>query len=107
IVIATEQGLEFDLLQMRIHPAASRVAKLAAETPSSFVVFDLLAEGGEDLRPRPMSERRRRLEKMLGPASPPIHVTPVTADPKVAAEWFEQFQGAGPHGRLPKPAARG
>ena len=71
IVIATEQGLDFDLLQMRIHPAASRVAKLAAETPSSFVAFDLLAEGDEDLRQHPLSERRQRLERMLRRASRP------------------------------------
>jgi ATP-dependent DNA ligase len=103
VVIATEHGLDFDLLQMRIHPAASRVAKLAAETPSSFVAFDLLAQGDEDLRPRPMSERRRRLEKVLGGAEPPIHVTPVTTDPKVAAEWFEQFEGAGLDGVIAKP----
>jgi ATP-dependent DNA ligase len=105
IVIATEDGLDFDLLQMRIHPAASRVAKLAAETPSSFVAFDLLAVGDEDLRPRPMSERRRRLEKMLGRADPPIHVTPATDDANVAAEWFEQFEGAGLDGVIAKPGA--
>jgi ATP-dependent DNA ligase len=105
IVIATEQGLDFDLLQMRIHPAASRVAMLAAETPSSFVAFDLLADGGEDLRPHPLSERRERLERMLRRAKPPIHVTPVTADPDIAAQWFDQFEGAGLDGVIAKPGA--
>jgi ATP-dependent DNA ligase len=105
IVIATEDGLDFDLLQMRIHPAASRVAKLAEETPSSFVAFDLLAEDGDDLRPQPMSERRKRLERMLGRAKAPIHLTPVTTDPEVAAQWFEQFEGAGLDGVIAKPGA--
>ena len=105
IVIATEHGLDFDALQMRIHPAASRVNKLAQEMPSSFVAFDLLAEGKDDLRKRPLSERRARLEKMLGRAKPPIHVTPVTADPVVAAQWFEQFEGAGLDGVIAKPGA--
>jgi ATP-dependent DNA ligase len=105
IVIATEHGLDFDLLQMRIHPAASRVKKLAQETPSSFVAFDLLAEGNEDLRKRPLSERRQRLERMLARAEPPIHVTPVTRDPVVAEQWFEQFEGAGLDGVIAKPGA--
>jgi ATP-dependent DNA ligase len=105
IVIATEQGLDFDLLQMRIHPAASRVAKLAAETPSSFVAFDLLAEGDDDLRQHPLSERRQRLERMLRRAKPPIHLTPSTADPAIAADWFEQFEGAGLDGVIAKPGA--
>jgi len=105
IVIATEQGLDFDLLQMRIHPAASRVAKLAAETPPSFVAFDLLAEGDDDLRQHPFSERRQRLERMLRRAKPPIHVTPSTADPAIAADWFEQFEGAGLDGVIAKPGA--
>jgi ATP-dependent DNA ligase len=103
IVIATEHGLDFDLLQMRIHPAASRVSKLAKETPSSFVAFDLLADGDEDLRTRPFAERRRRLERALQRVRPPVHRTPVTTDPVVAAQWFEQFEGAGFDGVVAKP----
>jgi ATP-dependent DNA ligase len=105
IVIATEDGLDFDRLQMRIHPAASRVKKLAEETPSSFVAFDLLAEGDDDLRKHPFSERRQRLERMLRRAKPPIHITPVTTDPVVAGQWFEQFEGAGLDGVIAKPGA--
>jgi ATP-dependent DNA ligase len=105
IVIATDHGLDFDLLQMRIHPAASRVSKLANETPSSFVAFDLLAEDDQDLRKHPLSERRQRLERMLSGAKPPIHVTPVTRDPVVAGQWFEQFEGAGLDGVIAKPGA--
>ncbi|MGQ0804236.1 MAG: ATP-dependent DNA ligase [Actinomycetota bacterium] len=103
LVIAGDHGLEFDLLQMRIHPAASRVAKLAEETPSSFVAFDMLAEGGDDLRKEPFRERRARLEKALKRAKPPVHLTPVTTDPKTAAEWFERFEGAGLDGVVAKP----
>src|SRR6185503_11223530 len=76
IVIATEHGLDFDLLQLRLHPAASRVAKLAKETPASFVAFDLLAEGARDLRSRPQAERRRLLEEALARASGAVHLTP-------------------------------
>src|SRR3954468_12113105 len=75
IVIATGRGLDFDALQLRLHPAASRVAKLASETPSSFVAFDLLAVDGKDLRDRPQSERRSRLEQLLARVHPPIHLT--------------------------------
>jgi len=105
IVIATENGLDFDLLQMRVHPAASRVKKLAQETPSSFVAFDLLAEDNHDLRQRPFSERRKQLERVLRRAKPPIHITPVTSDPVVAGQWFEQFEGAGLDGVIAKPGA--
>ncbi len=105
IVIATDHGLNFDLLQMRIHPAASRVNKLAKETPSSFVAFDVLAEDNKDLRKRPFAERRKRLERMLGRAKQPIHITPVTSDPVVAGQWFEQFEGAGLDGVVAKPGA--
>jgi ATP-dependent DNA ligase len=103
IVIATPEGLDFDALLMRIHPAASRVTKLARETPASFVAFDLLAEGGDDLRPRPLGERRRRLEAALARARPPIHVTPATRDPEIARDWFERFEGAGLDGVMAKP----
>jgi ATP-dependent DNA ligase len=103
LVIAGDHGLEFDLLQMRVHPAASRVAKLAEETPSSFVAFDMLAEGGDDLRPTPFRERRARLERALKRAKPPVHLTPVTTEPQTAAEWFERFEGAGLDGVVAKP----
>ena len=103
IVIATARGLNFDALQMRLHPAASRVAKLAAETPSSFVAFDLLAVGDEDLRDAPQHERRHRLEQLLADAKPPIHLTPMTRDPKLASDWLRQFEGAGLDGVIAKP----
>src|SRR5205814_7420115 len=83
IVIATDHGLDFDALQMRIHPAASRVKKLAAETPSSFVAFDLLALGDDDLRESPFADRRAQLEKMGRSFKPPVYVTPLTDDVKV------------------------
>ena len=102
IVIATDEGLDFDALQMRLHPAASRVAKLAAETPSSFVAFDLLAEGDEDLRARPQAERRRRLEAALGHAGERVHLTPCTRDRALAGEWFHRFEGAGLDGVVAK-----
>jgi ATP-dependent DNA ligase len=102
IVIAGEHGLDFDTLQLRLHPAASRVAKLAAATPSSFVAFDLLAEGDRDLRSSPQAERRTRLEKALARASGSVHLTPCTRDRKVAREWFERFEGAGLDGVIAK-----
>src|SRR5688500_5703369 len=80
IVIATPKGLDFDALQLRLHPAASRVAKLAQATPSSFVAFDLLAVDGADWRERPLHERRAALERALGAAAPPLHVTPMPRD---------------------------
>jgi ATP-dependent DNA ligase len=103
IVIATRRGLDFDLLSLRIHPAASRIEKLAAETPASFVAFDLLAEGRDDLRSRPFVERRERLEQMLATAKSPVLLTPATRDPALAAEWFERFEGAGLDGVVAKP----
>src|SRR5262249_60774499 len=86
IVIATPKGLDFDRLQLRLHPAASRVAKLAKETPSGFVAFGLLAVGGRHGRDRPPRERRRLLEQMLGDARPPVHLTPVARGRAHAAE---------------------
>src|SRR5947208_5389297 len=80
IVIATPHGLDFDLLSLRIHPAASRVARLAKETPSAFVAFDLLAAAGEDLRAQPFRERRARLEALLARSGPPLYLTPMTRD---------------------------
>jgi ATP-dependent DNA ligase len=103
IVIATPRGLDFDALQLRLHPAASRVAKLAKETPSAFVAFDALAIDGEDLRQTPLEERRRRLEAALAAAQPPIHLTPATHDPAAAAEWLARFEGAGLDGVIVKP----
>lgn len=104
IVIATPRGLDFDALQMRLHPAASRVAKLARETPSSFVAFDLLAVDGTDMRERPLSERRRHLERLLESARPPVHLTPMTRDVTLASEWLERFEGAGLDGVMAKSA---
>jgi len=103
IVITTSHGLDFDALQLRLHPAASRVAKLAKETPSAFVAFDALAVDGEDLRQAPLDDRRRRLERALVGAAPPIHLTPMTRDPKIAAEWLSRFEGAGLDGVIVKP----
>lgn len=102
IVIATPRGLDFDALQLRIHPAASRVKKLAAEMPTSFVAFDLLALGDRDLRERPQAERRRLLEEALGSASGRLHVTPCSRDRGVASEWFGRFEGAGLDGVIAK-----
>ena len=104
IVIATPSGLNFDLLQMRLHPAASRVAKLAKETPAQFVAFDLLALDGRDLRETAQRERRLLLERALSALPPPMHVTPTTRDPVVAAEWLSRFEGAGLDGVIAKPA---
>ncbi len=107
IVIAGPAGLDFDALLQRIHPADSRVRKLAEETPASFVAFDLLALGEEDLRQAPFSERRARLEEVLGPAGAPVHVTPATTDPARAADWFERFEGAGLDGVVAKEPGLG
>ena len=103
IVIVTPRGLDFDALQLRLHPAASRVAKLAAETPAAFVAFDALAIDGEDLRAVPQRERRVRLETALAGVSPPVHLTPMTRDRAVAAEWLSRFEGAGLDGVVVKP----
>ena len=104
IVIVTRQGLDFDALQLRLHPAASRVAKLATETPAAFVAFDLLAIDRRDIREAPQSERRTNLERLLASAGPPIHVTPLTRDRTVALEWLQRFEGAGLDGVIAKPA---
>jgi ATP-dependent DNA ligase len=105
IVIATPRGLDFDALQMRLHPAASRVAKLARETPASFVAFDALAMDGTDLREIEQRDRRTRLERLLAGAKPPIHLTPMTRDRQVAAEWLSHFEGAGLDGVIAKPVS--
>ncbi len=105
IVIATDAGLDFDALQQRIHPADSRVRLLAEQTPASFVAFDLLALGDDDLTGRPFSERRARLVDALAAARPPVHVTPATTDVAVAQSWFTEFEGAGLDGVVAKPLA--
>jgi ATP-dependent DNA ligase len=103
IVIATPNGLDFDALQLRLHPAASRVAKLAASMPSSFVGFDLLAVNGASIMERPQSERRAALEQLFAGVTPPVHLTPMTRDRAVAAEWLQHFEGAGLDGVIAKP----
>ncbi len=103
IVIATPHGLDFDALQLRLHPAASRVAKLALDTPAQFVAFDLLAVEGADLRASPQLMRRDSLERLLTGTVPPLYLTPVTRDRETAAEWLEHFEGAGLDGVIAKP----
>jgi ATP-dependent DNA ligase len=105
IVIARDQWLDFEALQLRLHPAASRVKLLSQQTPASVVFFDLLCEDSSDLRDTPFEERRKRLEKLLAKAQPPIHLTPATRDAKVALDWFRRFEGAGLDGVMAKPIA--
>jgi ATP-dependent DNA ligase len=102
IVIATAEGLDFDALQLRLHPAASRVAKLAKASPSSFVAFDLLAHQGRNIMDAPQSTRREALERLLKNVDPPIHLTPVTRDARVARDWHRRFEGAGLDGVIVK-----
>ena len=102
IVIARDEALDFEALQMRIHPAESRVRMLAEQTPASFVAFDLLALGGEDLRTAPFAQRHERLTKALATTKPPVYVTPATDDPATAQDWFERFEGAGLDGVVAK-----
>jgi len=103
IVVANERGLDFDALQLRQHPAESRVRKLSVEIPASFVAFDVLVIGNESLMQTPMEQRRARLVELLGNAQPPILVTPATRDPEVARSWFDSFEGAGFDGLVAKP----
>lgn len=102
IVIPGPTGLDFDALLQRIHPAASRVQRLSAETPAVFVAFDLLALDGTDLQARPLSERRARLEAWARSARPPLYLTPVSTDPADARDWFGRFEGAGLDGIVAK-----
>jgi len=102
VVIATGDRLDFEALLQRIHPADSRVRKLAEETPASFVAFDLLAEGDESLVDTPLKERRSRLEKLMHSAQPPVFLTPATVDAELAQQWFEMFEGAGLDGVVAK-----
>jgi ATP-dependent DNA ligase len=105
------RGILFDTLQMRLHPAASRVRKLAGETPASFIAFDLLALADRDLRAEPLSERRRVLEDVMADARPPLHLSPATGDRDVAAGWLDEFLVAGLDGvvakRLDRPYRSG
>jgi len=102
IVIVSPSGLDFDALSQRIHPAASRVKLLAQTTPASFVAFDLLALADRSLMDEPFTVRRAALEKAMGRADPPIHLTPATTDPDVARQWFSRFEGAGLDGVVAK-----
>jgi ATP-dependent DNA ligase len=104
IVITTPEGLDFDALQLRLHPAASRVAKLAEETPASFVAFDLLAADGRDLMSTPQRQRRALLEALMAGLGPPIYLTPMTWDRPTAVRWLDQFEGAGLDGVIAKPS---
>ena len=102
IVIAADGGLEFDTLQMRLHPAESRVKKLAVEIPASIVFFDVLSEDSRSLCETPFAKRRARLEAILAKATPPLHITPATRDRATAADWFQRFEGAGLDGVVAK-----
>jgi ATP-dependent DNA ligase len=102
VVVSPEGRLDFDALQQRIHPAASRIARLAQETPARFVAFDLLAAGGASIMSLPQAERRVRLERLLGSASAPLHLTPMTRDIDEARRWLAQFEGAGLDGVVAK-----
>jgi ATP-dependent DNA ligase len=105
IVIAHDGVLDFDALQLRLHPAASRVKMLSEQMPSSVVFFDLLAHGARDLRNVPFAERRQKLQSILTKAKPPIHLTPATTEITTASDWFRRFEGAGLDGVVAKPAA--
>ena len=105
VVIAQDGALDFEALQMRIHPAESRVRMLAKQTPASLVFWDVLSEGDRDLRAAPFEERRAKLEALLAKAEPPIHVTPATGNRDTAVEWLNRFEGAGLDGVVAKAAA--
>ncbi|OBA73587.1 ATP-dependent DNA ligase, partial [Mycolicibacterium elephantis] len=103
IVVATDHGLDFEALQQRIHPAASRVNMLAEQTPAAFIAFDLLALGDDDYTERPFTERRAALTEALAGSGPSFHLTPVTTDLATAHRWFDEFEGAGLDGVIAKP----
>jgi ATP-dependent DNA ligase len=103
IVIVQKHGLDFDALQLRLHPAASRVKLLSGQIPASVVFFDLLCTGDRDLRGEPFEQRRRELESLLASVQPPLHLTPATSDFAVASDWFQRFEGAGFDGVVAKP----
>jgi ATP-dependent DNA ligase len=102
IVIARNGGLDFEALQLRLHPAESRVRLLSGQMPASIVFFDLLCEHDRSLCSTPFAERRARLESLLGDAQPPLHLTPATRDRMTAADWFRRFEGAGLDGVVAK-----
>jgi ATP-dependent DNA ligase len=103
IVVAKDDALDFDALQLRIHPAQSRVKLLSQEIPAAIVFFDLLSEGDRDLRGVAFQDRRRMLESLLSSSAPPIHLTPATGELSIAADWFRRFEGAGLDGVMAKP----
>jgi ATP-dependent DNA ligase len=103
IVIMGPNGIDFDAMLMRIHPAESRVRMLAGKTPSSFVAFDLLGVESQDLREAHFEQRRAALDRVIGAGEAPLYVTPMTRDPKVAEEWFNRFEGAGFDGIIARP----
>jgi ATP-dependent DNA ligase len=103
LVVVTDGELDFEALQQRIHPAESRINRLAGETPTSYIAFDALAVGAKDLRGEPFAERRRQLEGVLARAKAPLYLTPTTTDRDVALEWFRRFEGAGLDGLIAKP----
>jgi len=105
IVVARNGALDFDALQLRIHPAASRVKLLAQQIPASIVLFDVLCEGDEDLQTMPFQQRRLKLEALLSSATPPVHLTPATSDINLAADWFRRFEGASLDGVIAKPTS--
>lgn len=105
IVIARDGALDFDALQLRLHPAASRVNLLSQQSPASIVFFDLLCEDSTDLRGEPFYSRRKRLEDMLSAATPPVHLTPASQERQVASDWFRRFEGAGLDGVMVKPSS--
>jgi ATP-dependent DNA ligase len=105
IVIASARGLDFDALQLRIHPAASRVNLLSKQIPASIVFFDLICEGDRDLMNEPFHLRRKALENLLSSAEAPLHLTPATGERKLALDWFRRFEGAGLDGVMAKPAS--
>ncbi|OLM23709.1 ATP-dependent DNA ligase LigC [Pseudonocardia sp. Ae706_Ps2] len=105
IVVASGNALDFEALQQRIHPTVSRVTLLSTETPASFVAFDLLALGDDDLTARPFAERRALLEEAFAGVAPPVHLTPITDDTGTARRWFEKFEGAGLDGLIAKDPA--
>ena len=102
IVIATKKALDFGALQLRIHPAASRVKLLSRQTPAAIVFFDLLSEGNTDWRDKHFSQRRKKLETVLSKAKPPVHISPATEDVNTAKDWFRRFEGAGLDGVMAK-----
>jgi ATP-dependent DNA ligase len=105
IVIAKNNALDFDALQLRIHPAASRVKLLSEEIPASVVFFDLLAVGDRDLRASVLKDRQKILKSLLSFVAPPLHLTPATTELSIAQDWFRRFEGAGLDGVVAKPVA--